>query len=322
MAITYRPATIDDAELASDLMTAAYPAMVHDPVMIRYRWETPRRGFEHARFVAERDARPIGLVGWVHGPWDTVLDRHCEVEVWLVAAELDRRLLAEMFVWAGHGAVEQGSRLLLAYCAEDEPDMLAVLASLGYQRARTEKVWDLDLERNGPRLLAEAAQARTAAAAQGIELTTLDRWVDPEALKKLHDLDASTRQDIPTSVPITREKYEDFVVRTKAPDRPADRYWIALDRDRPVALSYLRYPPVRGTIWTGYTCCAQSHRSRGLARAVKLQTLAQAVRLGVPSVRTDNDSQNAPILRLNERLGYESRPGFVEHHKRVTHNGG
>lgn len=317
-AVTYRPASLDDAELASDLMTAAYPAMVHDPVMLRYRWSTPRTGFAYARFIAERGGRPIGFLGWVHGPWDAVPDRHCEVEVWLGAADLDRLLLRDMYEWIDEAAIEQGARVLMSYCAEDEPETLGVLASLGYYRARTERVWDLDLRGSGPRLKHEADEARRDAAASGIELTTLAGWRDPDALKKLYELDATTRQHIPTTLPITREAYEDYVRRSKSPDRPADRFWIALDGDLPVALSYLRYPPIRGTVWTGYTCSDARYRGRGLARAVKLQTLAQAVDLGVPSVRTDNDSENAPILHINERLGYEPRPGFVEHHKRVT----
>ena len=32
--LSYRPAALDDAELASDLMMASYPAMTHDPVML------------------------------------------------------------------------------------------------------------------------------------------------------------------------------------------------------------------------------------------------------------------------------------------------
>jgi mycothiol synthase len=317
-AITYREATLEDAGLASNLMSAAYPAMVHDPVILRYRWSTPRRGFEYARFIAERDGRAIAYLGWVHGPWAEVPDRHCEVEVWLDLAELDRRVLAAMYEWVADGAIRSGTRLLMAYCAEDEPETLGVLASLGYYRARTERVWDLDLRQHGTRLQNEAVEARRAAAANGITLTTLERWRDPDALSKLHQLDARTRQDIPTTLPITRETYEDFVRRMQSPDRPRDRYWIALEGDRPVAISYLRYPPVRGTVWTGYTCTDPEYRGRGLARAVKLETLAQAVDLGVPSVRTDNDDENAPMLHINERLGYVRRPGFVEHHKRVS----
>ena len=83
-------------------------------------------------------------------------------------------------------------------------------------------------------------------------------------------------------------------------------------------MSYLKYPPVRGDVWTGYTCTDPGYRGRGLARGIKLQTLAQAVELGVLLVYTANDSENAPILRINETLGYRARPGFVEHHKRVT----
>jgi RimJ/RimL family protein N-acetyltransferase len=83
-------------------------------------------------------------------------------------------------------------------------------------------------------------------------------------------------------------------------------------------MSYLKFPPVRGLVFTGYTCADPDFRGRGIARAVKLQTLGQAVELGVPTVHTTNDSENAPMLHINEMLGYESRPGFVEHMKRVT----
>lgn len=78
-----------------------------------------------------------------------------------------------------------------------------------------------------------------------------------------------------------------------------------------------RFPPVRGRVWTGYTCCHPDHRGRGLARAVKLQSLAQAIDLGVPAVFTDNDSQNAPILHINEELGYAPRAGLISLLKRV-----
>jgi GNAT superfamily N-acetyltransferase len=299
-------------------MTRAYPPLPQDPVMTRFRWEHPRIDYAYGRFFAERDARPIAYLGWVHGPWEKVTDRHCEVEVWLDKAALDRELLVEIWTWIGDQAVAQESGLLLAYCAEDEPEMLDSLAELGYERARAEKVWELDLKQHGPRLIEEAVAARTRMEGQGIRLLTLADWADSAKFHRLHELDARTVQDIPHTLTIVPEAFEDFDRRAHAPDRRHDRWWVACDGDVPAAMSYLKFPPVRGTVWTGYTCTHPDYRGRGIARAVKLQSLAQAAQLGVPIVCTDNDAENAPMLHINETLGYVRRPGFVEHHKRVT----
>jgi GNAT superfamily N-acetyltransferase len=317
-AVTYRAAELKDAELAADLMTASYPSMAQDPVITRRRWETPRHGFAYGRFIAERYATPIAFLSWVHGPWERVDDGHCEVEVWLDRAALDRDLLIEMFTWIGDRAEAEGSSLLLAYCGEDEPEMLAALAALDYRCERTERSWQLDLNAHGRRLAAEAAEARDQMKAAGIHSTTLAGWPDPNGVRKLFELNERTIQDVPHTLTIVGEAFEDFEKRIGSPDRPPDRFWIALDGDRPVAMSYLKYPPVRGDVWTGYTCTDPEYRGRGLARGIKLQTLAQAIELGVPFVCTDNDSENAPMLHINQKLGYHPRPGFVEHHKRVT----
>lgn len=317
-ALTYRPAKLEDAELAADLMTASYPSMAQDPLITRMRWKDARRGFSYGRYIAETEGKPIAFLAWAHGPWEQVEDGHCEVEVWLDRAAIDKDLLTEMFTWIGDRAEAEAPRLLLAYCGEDEPEMLAALAAVDYRPERTEKVWELDLKMHGSRLAAEAAEARDRMTAAGIHSTTLAGWSDPDRVRKLHELDERTINDVPHTVAIVREAFEDFERRIGRPDRPHDRLWVALDADRPVAMSYLKYPPVRGDVWTGYTCTDPEYRGRGFARGIKLQTLAQAVELGVPFVYTDNDSENAPMLHINEQLGYRPRPGFVEHHKRVT----
>ena len=319
--VTYRTASIEDAELVADLMTASYPAMAQDPILLRLRMENPRRGFAYGRFIGEIEGKPIAYLGWIHGPWPEVPDRHCEVEVWLDRGSLDRALYESMWSWISEQAIAEGSALLLAYSAEDEAESLAALAAIGFERKRAEKVWELDLKTHGPRLVAEAREARRKMAAAGIELEPLASWDDPDKALKLHELNERTIQDVPHTLPIVPEAYEDFVKRLNWPDRQHDRFWIARDGDRPVALSYLKFPPVRGTVWTGYTCTDSQYRGRGIARAVKLQGLAQAVALGVPVVCTDNDAENAPMLHINEELGYVRRPGFIEHHKRVQLQG-
>ena len=318
--LVYRPATLDDAALAAELMTAAYPGLAQDPVVTRYRWERTRRGWSVARFIAEMDGRPIAYLDWRHGPAAEDPDRHCEVAVALDAARLDVDLLTSMWSWSAAQAESNGARILEGYAAEDEPEMLEALARTGFQRERLDKVWELDLAERGPDLSRAAAEARSKVESGGIEFVTLSQWADPGGLERLHALNSATMKDIPTSFPMLPETFEDFERRANAPDRRHDRWWIALDGRRPVAMSYLRFPPVRGSIWTGYTCCDREYRGRGLARAVKLQSLAQAFEHGVRLVYTGNDSENAPMLHINRGLGYRPRPGFVTYVKRVGHN--
>src|SRR5579859_2779021 len=250
--IIYRKATLDDAELAADIMTASYPALARDPAVTRYRWERPRRGFDMARYIAVHDGRPIAFLSWAHGPWAEIPDRHCEVEVWLDRSMPGRDLLQPMWAWIEARALADGPGVLVAYAGEDEPEMLEALAALGYQRGRVDRVWELDLAVHGKRLVDDARQARERMRAESIELTTLADWRDPEATRKLHELDRRTEPDVPHTLAMIDEPLEDFERRMAAPDRRHDRWWIALHGDRPIAMSFLKFPPVRGNVFTGF----------------------------------------------------------------------
>jgi len=312
-----RPAGLEDAELASDLITASYPELPEDPKVKHYRWAHPGRRLQTTRFIAEVEGVPVALLDWTHGRWEDVSARNAYLGVYLDQAWLGSDLPVSLWDWLTAAAFADGALILEAQVVEDEADMIVALQSTGFERDRTEKVWELDLAKHGQRLAAEAREARDKAHAEGIEMTTLAEWNDPDSLRKLHALAEVTRRDVPTSFPIPPQPFEDFVERMKSPDRRRDRLWIAIGAREAVALSFLRFPPVRGQVWTGYTCTHPDYRGRGLARGIKLQTLAQAAELGVPTVLTDNDSENAPMLHINERLGYDARRGFISFVKRV-----
>jgi GNAT superfamily N-acetyltransferase len=74
-------------------------------------------------------------------------------------------------------------------------------------------------------------------------------------------------------------------------------------------MSWLEFPVERGIVTTAWTGVAPEARGRGVARALKLETLRQAIELGVDRVRTENDEENAAILHINEELGYKAVPG-------------
>jgi GNAT superfamily N-acetyltransferase len=56
-------------------------------------------------------------------------------------------------------------------------------------------------------------------------------------------------------------------------------------------------------------------RGRGIARALKYTTIAQAIELGATLIETQNDAENAPILHLNQEMGYEPVTPVIELHR-------
>ncbi|HEY8860610.1 MAG TPA: hypothetical protein VIN37_00765, partial [Candidatus Limnocylindria bacterium] len=74
----------------------------------------------------------------------------------------------------------------------------------------------------------------------------------------------------------------------------------------------LSFPPTRGIVETDWTGTARKVRGRGVARALKIETVMQAIVLGVDRVRTDNDGENAPILHINESMGYRRLKDMIQ----------
>jgi GNAT superfamily N-acetyltransferase len=69
--------------------------------------------------------------------------------------------------------------------------------------------------------------------------------------------------------------------------------------------------PGRGSGWhTWFTGVVPECRGEGIARALKLSSLAVARREGADRMITFNDVRNVTIIALNESLGFEIRPGI------------
>jgi len=59
-----------------------------------------------------------------------------------------------------------------------------------------------------------------------------------------------------------------------------------------------------GTLHVGYTGTLREFRGQGLATELKRRAIGYAKTHGYRYVTTDNDSLNAPIMRINETLGF------------------
>src|SRR5207253_10683638 len=96
------------------------------------------------------------------------------------------------------------------------------------------------------------------------------------------------------------------------------RYWDARDEDAIVGTSFLDCPVVREIPWTAYTGTARRGRGRGIARALKYESMGQAIDAGYTRVRTNNDTDSPPILRINAEMGYRLIAPVIELHRSIS----
>jgi len=313
--LVFRPATLDDAAFASDVATAMHPDEPKDPAAWRHWWATDDPAWTNERFVVLRDAAPIGYARHNHAPWDQMKTRYGRIGFELLPEERTDAQLGTVFDVMEDRAGASGTRIFASYAREDDEWLARWLLARGYREERRSKAWELDLVAQRRTIEQMAAESRAKMRAAGITIQTIDRDGDPQKFQKIHEMSEEAASDVPTTIPHVRQSFEVFARWFDSPTVRLDRMWIAREGDDIVGISVLAYPPTRGNVWTDWTGTARKVRGRGVARALKLETVTQAIALGVKSVRTENDGENAPILHLNEQMGYVRIPGWVQHLK-------
>lgn len=310
--LAFRPATLDDAAFAADVATAMRPDEPEDPASWRHWWATDDPTWTHERFIVLRDETPIGFARHGHAPWDQMKKRYGRIGFELLPAERTDAQLGTVFDAMEERAQAAGTRIYAAYAREDDEWLGRWLVARGYREERRSKAWELDLVAQRQKIEEMAAESRAKMRAAGITVQTIDQDEDTEKFHKIHEMSEEAASDVPTTIPHVRQAFEVFARWFDAPTVQLDRMWIAREGDDIVGISVLAYPPTRGNVWTDWTGTARKVRGRGVARALKLETVMQAIALGVKSVRTENDGENAPILHLNAQMGYTRIPGWTQ----------
>jgi mycothiol synthase len=151
----------------------------------------------------------------------------------------------------------------------------------------------------------------------GIRLTTLaDVGLDDAAfLHAVHDMEFRAERDIPGSEPRAREPYEPYELwlhrSLEGPGRSPERFWVAMDGDRPAGVARLRRKS-GNTLGNAFTGVEREYRGRGIARALKLKTVEWAHKHGAEFIFTANDAENQRMLSINISLGYQKLPASIE----------
>jgi GNAT superfamily N-acetyltransferase len=318
LSLDLRPAVLGDAEIVADLDSTFDPEDPRDPDMVRFWWLRSEQEQVTMRRVAERDGGAVAFVGAGHDRWEDNPKRYGWLQPRLLPDLWSEKEFARLVGVGESWLRSEGGAIAVTRVREDFQKELGALGRLGYAEVRRQNMSELDLVAGRERILETARHLRQLMRDQGVTLLTLDQDTDAQGLRKLYEMSITAEKDIPTTMPWRTETFEEWQ-RTWL-DHPGvrkDRFWIAREGDAIVGMSVLQFPVKRGLPWTSFTGTSPRARGRGIARALKYESVAQAAGLGFKRVRTMNDGANAPILHINREMGYRLVVPMIELHREL-----
>jgi GNAT superfamily N-acetyltransferase len=109
---------------------------------------------------------------------------------------------------------------------------------------------------------------------------------------------------------IRRHTFENFKSKVLSADWfRADGQILAVAGDRFVGLSAIGFESDDRTAFNAFTGIDQAYRGRKIAQALRILVAQYAISQGAQVIVTDNDSENAPMLAINNKMGYVRQPG-------------
>jgi len=208
-----------------------------------------------------------------------------------------------------------GGKRLKGDVRDDKPNCLRFAQNRGFSIRRHLFESTIDLSKFDERPFAGLIESVEAT---GIRFFSLaDVGDTEEARRKLHAVNATVSADSPGSdgsFPSFAEFNQMF--NTVSWFRPEGQI-VAVDGDAYVGLAAVGYFADTNSMYNMITGVFPTYRGRKIAQALKLLTIRYAKAYGANSIRTSNDSENAPMLAINRKLGYKPLPGDYLLHKQL-----
>jgi GNAT superfamily N-acetyltransferase len=305
-----RSFTSDDYPMVNDINNAAYPEYPGTADEMRFRDEHRDPKCKFQRWVAECDGRVVGSAEYGQMP-DMYHPRKFFVSVTVHPDHQRRGIGSALYDEVVESLREFDPLVLRAWgVREDMPHSIQFITNRGFREEM--RFWESRLnvttfDFTPYEGLEEDVRARD------IEIKTLrELESDPQRDRKLYELISELDQDVPSPETPTKVSYEHFIEHTlQNPNLLPDAYFVAVHDGEYVGTSNLWKSQGNDDIYTGLTGVKRAYRRKGIALAMKLRGIAHVKSLGRTLIKTWNESNNRPMLSINEMLGYVKQPAWI-----------
>ena len=296
MAALTRPFLEDDAPAVADLMRRTVPGyLVTAERLLHWRRSAPQ-GAEFHDWVAEDDRQ---IVAYANAFFQWWLEPGI-AEPWVLVAPESRRrgIGAHLYEQAEHDLVERGAWKLKTNAFDDDGRRFA--SRRGYAETRRERLSELDVRAAD---VSELDQLEAVKAAEGYAIAPLRQLRERET--ELHALYLEAAKDMPGDDPHREVELEQWRRDTlEDPLLDLDGSMNVVEGGRPVAFAWIVSDREGRRAEHELTGTLRADRGRGLARLAKLAVVRWCRENGIDTLLTGNDSANAHMLAINDRLGY------------------
>ena len=310
-------ATDEGYRALSAMQALVYPDYPFSVTELRHEDET----WDHSRYFQWRAIRTAGAdqVGWAqvnHSRHSFVAGTYW-LDLGVVPGARGAGHGSALFAAARAVLQGRGAKRIRSGTKESMADGVSFLLHRGF--TETKRDWEsrLPVAAFDP---TPFAGARGRIEDQGLRITTLavELARDPDAARKAYELAEEVNRDIPSADEPTAMDFETWRKRQlEGPNALLDAYFLATDADgRYLGLSELERSAEDPTfLWQGLTGTRREARGRGIAMALKLETVRYAKERGVDHIKTWNDQTNRRMLSINEALGFVKQPAWIQFQK-------
>jgi GNAT superfamily N-acetyltransferase len=290
-----------------DAIVALINAVELEPITVDMLHERDQRtpGSERWRVAEDETARVVGISESAREPWMTA------DEAWLWVA-VDPSAQGQgagvaLFDDALARTCARGATTLRSQVRDDRPDDLAIAERRGFRIDRHVFDATLELAAFDERPLADAIDAAQVAGFRFLIMA--EAGASREMQRQVYDLNRRVSGGIPGAgaafAPFEDFKGYVFGARWYRPEGQI----LAFHGARLIGFTDVGYFTHTNSAYNMMTGVDRAYRGRGIALALKLLAIRYARTTGAALIRTNNDSENAPVLALNRKLGYQPEPG-------------